>query len=97
MGFLCGGAEKGATKGEKTGTQSFAASPTTCYPVHNTNLCGSTAEDNLTKSTSSSWHTGYLSMENKFTLSSVKFGIAIMDRAEICAMKSCITKLASLK
>lgn len=29
------------------------------------------------------------SVEDKFTLSLVKFGIAIMDRAEIWAMKPC--------
>lgn len=90
--FLCGWAEGGATKGEKTGNQSFAASSMTCYPVHNTNLGGSTAKANLNKSTSCSWHISYHSMENKFILSSVKLGISITDRAEICAMKTCMAK-----
>lgn len=62
--FLCGWAEGGATKGEKTGNQSFAASSMTCYPVYNTNLGGSTAKANLNKSTSCSWHTSCHSMEN---------------------------------
>lgn len=90
--FRCGGAEGEATKGEKTGNKSIAKSSMTSCHVQNTNLCGSTAKDNLNKSTSCSWHTSYHSTESKFIFSSVKLGIAITDRAEICVVKPCMTK-----
>lgn len=71
-GFTHDGAEEVTTKGEKMGKKkSFAASSMKSY-IQFTNLSGSTARDNLNKSTALSCHTSFYREERKFTLSSGK-------------------------
>lgn len=97
-GVMCSGAEEATTKGKKIGNRSFAASSMPSYHVQATNSHGSTAMDNLNESTACSRHTSYprpQSGEPIYTqLSETEtiLGIVIMDGAEICVMRPCITK-----